>query len=113
MNRKLVVVFGLVAFGAAIFTGISLARSTGTITLNVWPRYYPLDQPSPYHTAAAKFDKLHPGYKINFLGLDGDVIHQKALLSLAGGPHPDIIQTDTIWLGEFAEKGVATNLDSY
>ncbi len=113
MNRRVVVVFSLVALAAAVFTGISLARSTSTITINVWTRDYPLAQPSPYHTAAAKFEKLHPGYKINFLGLDGSVIHQKALLSKAGGPHPDIMQTDTIWLGEMADKGIAQNLDSY
>jgi multiple sugar transport system substrate-binding protein len=113
MNRKVVVVFGLVAFAAAVFTSISLARSTSTITLNVWTRDYPLDQPSPYHTAAAKFEKLHPGYKIRFTGLDGDVIHQKVLLGKAGGPKPDIMQTDTIWLGEFAEKGISENLDPY
>lgn len=113
MNRKLVIAVSLVVLAAAVFTSISLARSTSTITLNVWTRDYPLDQPSPYHTAAAKFEKLHPGYKIKFLGLDGSVIHQKALLAKAGGPHPDIVQTDTIWLGEFADKGIAENLDSY
>ena len=112
MNRRVVVVFSLVALAAAVFTGISLARSTSTITINVWTRDYPLEQPSPYHTAAAKFEKLHPGYKIKFLGLDGSVIHQKALLSKAGGPYPDVMQTDTIWLGEMAEKGIAENLDS-
>jgi len=113
MNRKLVLAAALAVLTAAVFTSISLARSTGTITLNVWTRDYPLEQPSPYHTAATKFEKLHPGYKINFLGLDGDVIHQKALLSKAGGPYPDIMQTDTIWLGEMADKGIAQNLDSY
>jgi multiple sugar transport system substrate-binding protein len=113
MNRKLVLAVSLVAFAAAVFTSISLARSTSTITINVWTRTYPLDQDSPYHSAAKKFEKLHPGYKINLLGFDGTVLHQKILLGKAGGPKPDVMQTDTIWLGEFAEKGISANLDSY
>jgi multiple sugar transport system substrate-binding protein len=114
MNRKLVLISVVaVVLTGAVFTGISLARSTSTITLNVWTRTYPLDQPSPYYTAAKKFEKLHPGYKIKLLGFDGDVLHQKALLGKAGGPKPDIMQTDTIWLGEFAEKDIAENLDPY
>jgi multiple sugar transport system substrate-binding protein len=113
MNRKLVLAVSLVVLAAAVFTSVSLARSTSTITLNVWTRTYPLDQDSPYHSAAKKFEKLHPGYKIKFLGLDGDVLHQKALLGKAGGPKPDVMQTDTIWLGEFADKGISENLDSY
>ena len=115
MNRKLVLVSSLVAFAVvgAIFTGISLARSTSTITLNVWTRTYPLDQDSPYYSAKKKFEKLHPGVKIKLLGFDGDVLHQKILLGKAGGPKPDIQQTDTIWLGEFAEEGLSSNLDSY
>jgi multiple sugar transport system substrate-binding protein len=115
MNRKLVLVVSLVAamVGAAVFTGISLGRSTSTITLNAWVRDYPLDQDSPYKSAQRKFEKLHPGVKIDLIGLPSDALHQKILLSKAGGPKPDIMQTDTIWLGEFAQAGIAANLDSY
>src|SRR5437867_1854813 len=100
MKRKLVLVVVLAGVAAAVFTGISLARSTSTITLTAWTRTYPLDQQSPYYSAAKKFEKLHPGYKIKLTGFDGDVLHQKLLLGKAGGPTPDIEQTDTIWLGE-------------
>jgi multiple sugar transport system substrate-binding protein len=114
MNKKrLLLVLGLVTVMAAAFTGLSLARSKSTITLTVWARDYPLAQQSPYKSAAAKFEKLHPNVKISFTGLDGDVLHQKLLLGRAGGPKPDIEQTDTIWLGEFARNGIATNLDRY
>ena len=115
MNRKSVLVLSLAAVmvAGAVFTGASLARSTSTITINAWVRDYPLDQDSPYKSAKKKFEKLHPGVKINLLGFPGDVLHQKVLLSKAGGPKPDIMQTDTIWLGEFAQQGIASNLDSY
>jgi multiple sugar transport system substrate-binding protein len=115
MNRKLVLVLGLatVVLAGAVFTGVSFARSTSTITINAWVRDYPLDQDSPYKSAKRKFEKLHPGVKIKLLGFPGDVLHQKVLLSKAGGPKPDIMQTDTIWLGEFASAGIAANLDSY
>src|SRR5262249_8176725 len=113
MNRKIILVFGLVAVAAAVFTSLSLAHSTSTITLTGWVRTYPLDQPSPYYSAAKKFERLHPGVKIKLLGFEGDTLHQKILLGKAGGPKPDFIQTETIWLGEFAEQGVATNLDAY
>jgi len=115
MNRKLILVVSLVAVmvAGAVFTGISLARSTSTITINAWVRDYPLNQDSPYKSAKRKFEKLHPDVKINLLGFPGDVLHQKILLGKAGGPKPDIMQTDTIWLGEFAQEGIASNLDSY
>jgi multiple sugar transport system substrate-binding protein len=115
MHRKLALVPSLVVVmvAGAIFTGISLARSTSTITINAWVRDYPLDQDSPYKSAKRKFEKMHPGVKINLLGFPGDVLHQKILLGKAGGPKPDIMQTDTIWLGEFAQQGIASNLDSY
>jgi multiple sugar transport system substrate-binding protein len=115
MTRKLGLVISLVAVmvAGAVFTGVSLARPAGGITITAWVRDYPLDQDSPYKSAKAKFEKLHPGVKIDLLGFPGDVLHQKILLGKAGGPKPDIMQTDTIWLGEFADEGIATNLDSY
>ena len=113
MKKKLLLVAGLALVAAAILAGISRARSTETITLTAWTRTYPLDQPSPYYSAAKKFEKLHPDVKIKLLGFDGDILHQKLLLGKAGGPKPDIEQTDTIWLGEFADNGIATNLDPY
>src|SRR5712691_1081939 len=115
MNRKLILVLSLVAVmvAGAIFAAVSLARSTSTITINAWVRDYPLAQDSPYKSAKKKFEKLHPGVKINLLGFPGDALHQKILLSKAGGNKPDIMQTDTIWLGEFAQQGVASKLDSY
>jgi multiple sugar transport system substrate-binding protein len=115
MTRKLGLVISLVAVmvAGAVFTGVSLARPAGTTTITAWVRDYPLDQDSPYKSAKAKFEKLHPGVKIDLLGFPGDVLHQKILLGKAGGPKPDIMQTDTIWLGEFADEGIATNLDSY
>jgi ABC-type glycerol-3-phosphate transport system substrate-binding protein len=112
MKKKLILVACLAVGAAALFTGISFARSNSTITLTVWTRTYPLDQQSPYYSAAKKFEKLHPGVKVNFTGFDGTILHQKLLLGKAGGPSPDIEQTDTIWLGEFAQNGIATNLDS-
>jgi multiple sugar transport system substrate-binding protein len=115
MTKKLGLVLSLVAavIAGAVFTGVSLARPAGTITITAWVRDYPLDQDSPYKSAKAKFEKLHPGVKIDLLGFPGDVLHQKILLGKAGGPKPDIMQTDTIWLGEFADEGIASNLDSY
>jgi multiple sugar transport system substrate-binding protein len=113
MNKKRLIVLSLVAVAAAVFTGLSLARSTSTITLTAWVRTYPLDQASPYYSAATKFEKLHPNVKIKLIGFDGDVLHQKILLGKAGGPKPDIMQTDGIFLGEFAQDGIAANLDSY
>jgi multiple sugar transport system substrate-binding protein len=91
---------------------VSLAKSRGTITITAWVRDYPLDQASPYKSAAAKFEKLHPGIKIKLVGFPYDTLYQKILLSKAGGTKPDIMQSDTIWLGQMAEQGFATNLDS-
>ncbi len=116
MKRRLVLLSALVAFAiasAAVFTGISSARSTKTITITAWVRDYPLAQASPYKSAAAKFEKLHPGVKIKLLGFPSTTLYQKVLLSKAGGNRPDIMQTDTIWLGQFAEENLAANLDSY
>lgn len=113
MKKKLffILTIGLLT-AAAVFTAVS-SKASGTITITAWVRDYPLDQASPYKTAAAKFEKLHPGVKINLLGFPSDVLYQKILLSKAGGTRPDIMQTDEIWLGQMAEQGFATNLDSY
>src|SRR5579885_554469 len=116
MKRKTLLVIVTLAIGIvgmAVFSGVSLARSHSTITITAWVRDYPLDQASPYKSAAARFEKLHPGVKINLLGFPSDTLHQKILLSKAGGPKPDIMQTDEIWLGQMADQGFAANLDSY
>ena len=52
MKKKLILVACLAVGAAALFTGISFARSNSTITLTVWTRTYPLDQQSPYYSAA-------------------------------------------------------------
>ena len=115
MKRKTLVLIGSTAVGviaAAAFSSLSLATSNDTITITAWVRNYTLEQASPYKTAAAKFEKLHPGVKIKLVGADYDTQLQRIKLSKAGGPQADIMQIDTIWLGEMAEQSFATNLDS-
>jgi multiple sugar transport system substrate-binding protein len=116
MKRRLYLVLVLAVAAtalAAAFTASSNARPAKTITLTAWVRDYPLDQDSPYKSAKRRFEKLHPGVKIDLLGFPGATLYQKVLLSKAGGKKPDIMQTDTIWLGQFADENLAQNLDSY
>jgi multiple sugar transport system substrate-binding protein len=116
MKRKLVVssvVLLAVSAAALAMVAGSLATPAKTTTLNVWVRDYTIDQDSPYKSAVKKFERLHPDVKVDLVGFPGDALHQKLLLSKAGGAKPDVAQVDTIWLGEMAQNGVAANLDSY
>jgi multiple sugar transport system substrate-binding protein len=115
MKRKTLVIIATTAAGliaVAVFTAVSVAKSNKTITITAWVRDYTLDQASPYKTAAAAFEKLHPNVKIKLSGVPYDAQYQRIVLSKAGGPQADIMQVDTIWLGQMATQGFAGNLDS-
>ena len=98
---------------AAPSAAAATTEPAAPVTLHMFIRNYMLNQDPPLKTAKAEFEKKHPNVTIDLSPAPYDEQHQRILLSKAGGVLPDMFQVDTIWLGEMADQGLATNLDSY
>src|SRR5215213_4972685 len=68
-------------------------------------------------SAADKLRSSHPDLDINIkyieTGLDNNNTRYQMLNALTNGTSVDIITLDQIWLGEFAQKGLLTDLTNY
>jgi multiple sugar transport system substrate-binding protein len=68
-------------------------------------------------SAADKLRSNHPDLDINIkyieTGLDNNNTRYQMLNALTNGTSVDIITLDQIWLGEFAQKGLLTDLTNY
>lgn len=113
MRRSLVATMVAAAVAVGALGTLGGVAAQDAVTLNVWVRNYTLDQDSPYQTAKAAFEAAHPGVTVELTGLGYDDLYQKLLLSKSGGTPVDVFTMDTIWLGQMADEGLATNLDGY
>jgi ABC-type glycerol-3-phosphate transport system substrate-binding protein len=103
------------AAGATAAAGLGLARPAiaerRAVTLTGLARDYTLRLDSPWRSAGAELERRHPERDIT-LELEGSPYNdqrRKALLSTQAGQEADIIQMDSIWLGEFAEGGMVSS----
>jgi multiple sugar transport system substrate-binding protein len=68
-----------------------------------------------FGNALEELNTRHPGLdiKIRFTEFPGNESRIRILSALENKPSVDIISVDQIWLGEFAEKGLLTDLNNY
>jgi multiple sugar transport system substrate-binding protein len=68
-----------------------------------------------FGSALEELNKRHPGLdiKIRFTEFPGNESRLRILSALENKSSVDIISVDQIWLGEFAEKGLLTDLSNY
>ena len=82
------------------------------VTLTIFARAYTWEQEAPWRIAKAEIQKRHPETKFTFVeeGFNYADLRSKFLTATAGGNPPDVVQVDIIWLGEYADGGLLTDL---
>ncbi|UCF96349.1 MAG: extracellular solute-binding protein [Spirochaetaceae bacterium] len=82
------------------------------VTLRIFARAYTWDQEAPWEVAKAEIQKRHPETKFTFVeeGFGWADLRAKFLTAAAGGNPPDVAQVDIIWVGEYVEGGLLTDL---
>jgi multiple sugar transport system substrate-binding protein len=82
------------------------------VTLRIFARAYTWDQEAPWGVAKAEIQKRHPNTKFTFVeeGFGWADLRSKFLTAAAGGNPPDVAQVDIIWVGEYVEGGLLTDL---
>jgi multiple sugar transport system substrate-binding protein len=82
------------------------------VTLRIFARAYTWDQEAPWEVAKAEIQKRHPETKFTFVeeGFGWSDLRAKFLTAAAGGNPPDVAQVDIIWVGEYVEGGLLTDL---
>ena len=58
-----------------------------------------------------RFEKLHPGIKVQQVPFGYSSLQQKLTTSAAGGTLPDVIRADLAWVPQYAKLGVFSQLD--
>jgi multiple sugar transport system substrate-binding protein len=68
-----------------------------------------------FNDAMSELETRHPGLKIeiNYNEFPGNESRLRILKALENKSSVDLISVDQIWLGEFAQKGVLTDLSNY
>jgi multiple sugar transport system substrate-binding protein len=68
-----------------------------------------------FNDALNELETRHPSFEIemNYTELPGNESRSRILSALENKSSVDIISVDQIWLGEFAEKGLLTDLSNY
>jgi multiple sugar transport system substrate-binding protein len=82
------------------------------ITLKVYARAYTYQQDDPWKTAEKKLQASHPeiNLKFEYEGFGWADLRTKFLTASSGGQAPDVVMTDIIWLGEYADAGLITDV---
>jgi len=120
MRRKLVAL-GMVL---CLISGMVFAQGQGesaapaapatpkNVTLKVYARAYTYQQDDPWKTAEKKIQAAHPDVKFDFQyeGFGWADLRTKFLTAAAGGQAPDVVMTDIIWLGEYADGDLITDV---
>ena len=103
--------------GSAFSTGaqeepVKEALEAKEVTLTIFARAYTWDQEAPWEVAKAEIQKRHPETKFTFVeeGFGWSDLRAKFLIAAAGGNPPDVAQVDIIWVGEYVEGGLLTDL---
>lgn len=110
MKRNLFVFMMIAALLSPAFAGGKQEGKEGPVVLTGMVRDYTLQQDAPWTTAVRIFQEKHPNVTIKLEGLPYDDQRVKALTTVAAGKGPDIVQTDCIWLGEFASSNILVDL---
>ena len=101
-----------VVAGAA---GTARSASAKTTTITFWHAY--AENPSAPEMqrltkiVIPRFEKLHPGVKVEQVPFGYGNLQQKLTTSVAGGTLPDVIRADLAWVSQYAKLGAFAQLD--
>ncbi|MEE9518428.1 MAG: ABC transporter substrate-binding protein [Candidatus Adiutricales bacterium] len=90
----------------------AFAEETKEVTLRIFARAYTWNQDAPWEIAKKELQRRHPDIKFTFVeeGFGWADLRSKFLTAAAGGNPPDVAQVDIIWVGEYVEGGLLTDL---
>ena len=112
MKKRFAVFVLLSAVCFALFAGgeKDAAYADGTAKLTIYARAYTYQQDAPWKVAERKLNAAHPELKItySYQGFGWSDLRTGFLTAAAGGEAPDVVMTDIIWLGEYADGGLIT-----
>jgi len=90
----------------------AFAEEAKEVTLRIFARAYTWNQDAPWEIAKKELQRRHPDIKFTFVeeGFGWTDLRSKFLTAAAGGNPPDVAQVDIIWVGEYVEGGLLTDL---
>jgi multiple sugar transport system substrate-binding protein len=104
----------IIASSGVVFGGgqVDTEAEAKEVTLRIFARAYTWDQDAPWEVAKVEIQKRHPDTKFTFVeeGFGWADLRAKFLTAAAGGNPPDVAQVDIIWVGEYVEGGLLTDL---
>jgi len=112
---RLVLLTALAAAAVALAGSAADARPSGVTTITFWHAYAE-NASAPEMQRLTKiviprFQKLHPGIKVQQVPFSYGNLQQKLTTSVAGGTLPDVIRADLAWVPQYAQLGAFAALD--
>jgi len=111
----LTVLFLVILSSAPVFASGAkeeVASEPKDVTMRIFARAYTWKQEAPWEVAKAEIRRRHQDTKFTFVeeGFGWADLRAKFLTAAAGGNPPDAAQVDIIWVGEYVEGGLLTDL---
>jgi multiple sugar transport system substrate-binding protein len=116
-STRIAPLLALVALVAAVAGAAGTARSatSKTTTITFWHAY--AENPSAPEMqrltkiVIPRFEKTHPGVKVQQVPFSYGNLQQKLTTSVAGGTLPDVVRADLAWVPQYAKLGAFARLD--
>ncbi len=94
----------------AILAGCGGMEDGGKIHLSFWQFWTSPDVKPTIESLIAKYEYMHPHIEIDLVDLTWSDGHEKIVVAFSTGAAPDVVELGSDWIGEFALKGVLTDL---
>src|SRR5712692_5172243 len=112
---RIILLTALSALLAALAASAAGAQRKGVTTITFWHAYAE-NASAPEMQRLTKiviprFEKLHPGIKVQQVPFSYGNLQQKLTTSVAGGTLPDVIRADLAWVPQYAQLGAFAALD--
>jgi multiple sugar transport system substrate-binding protein len=92
--------------------GLASAAKVKTVTLQYWSTYNTADKEASTMAKVIipKFEKLHPGIKVDSVIYPYSDLLSKFIATSAAGDPPDVMRSDIGWVAQLAQEGAIVNV---
>lgn len=97
----------------ALLVGCGGSGDDTKIRLTFWQFWTSPDVKPTVESLIEKYELAHPGIEIDLVDLTWSNGHEKIVIAFSTGSAPDIVELGSDWIGEFALKGVLTDLTDF